>query len=150
MFNFIVGIILAYFLSIEIDSWKRLAGEKTPKTFKSVFFFLKENVVKGIVSYIKAQAKLITLTFIVIFFALLMLGVNNAFSIALLSGIFDVLPLLGVSTLFIPWIIYLFIVGKRHFAIWLSALLLVVILVRQIMEPKDHRRITWVYRHLQP
>lgn len=136
MFNFIVGIILAYFLSIEIDSWKRLAGEKTPKTFKSAFFFLKENVVKGIVSYIKAQAKLISLTFVVVFFALLLLGVNNAFSISLLSAIFDVLPLLGVSTLFIPWIIYLFIVGQTTLAIWLSSLLLVVILVRQVMEPK--------------
>ncbi|NQX68208.1 sporulation integral membrane protein YtvI [Paenibacillus alba] len=136
MFNFIVGIILAYFLSIEIDSWKRLAGENTPKTFKTVFFFLKENVVKGIVSYIKAQSKLISLTFIVIFIALLALGVNNAFSISLLSAIFDVLPLLGVSTLFIPWIIYLFIVGQTSLAIWLSAILLVVIMVRQIMEPK--------------
>ncbi|MGG1551460.1 sporulation integral membrane protein YtvI [Paenibacillus ferrarius] len=136
MFNFIVGIILAYFLSIEIESWKKLASDKTPNTFKAAFFFLKENVVKGIVSYIKAQAKLISLTFIVIFIALLVLNVNNAFSISLLAAIFDVLPLLGVSTLFIPWIVYLFIVGNTTLAIWLSAVLLVVILVRQIMEPK--------------
>ncbi|MEW9698460.1 sporulation integral membrane protein YtvI [Paenibacillus sp. SI8] len=136
MFNFIVGIILAYFLSIEIDSWKRLANDNTPNTFKKAFYFLKENVVRGIVSYIKAQLKLITLTFVVVFIALLVLGVNNAFSISLLSAIFDVLPLLGVSTLFIPWIIYLFIVGNTTLAIWLSAVLLVVILVRQIMEPK--------------
>jgi sporulation integral membrane protein YtvI len=136
VFNFAIGIILAYFLSIEIDSWKRLASEKTPKTFKHVFFFLKENVLKGIVSYIKAQLKLISLTFIVIFVALLILGVNNAFSISLLAAFFDVLPLLGVATLFIPWIIYLFIVGNTSLAIWLSAILLVVILVRQIMEPK--------------
>nr|WP_240344110.1 sporulation integral membrane protein YtvI [Paenibacillus sp. SYP-B3998] len=136
MFNFIVGIILAYFLSIEIESWKRLANDKTPNTFKNAFYFLKENVVKGIVSYVKAQLKLITLTFFVVFLALLLLGVNNAFSISLLSAIFDVLPLLGVSTLFIPWIIYLFIVGNTSLAIWLSAVLLVVILARQIMEPK--------------
>ncbi|MBP1989296.1 AI-2E family transporter [Paenibacillus eucommiae] len=134
--NFVIGIILAYFLSIEIDSWKRIATDKTPKTFKSVFFFLKENVLKGIIFYIKAQFKLIFLTFIVIFITLLLLKVNNAFSIALLAGLFDVLPLLGVSTLFIPWIVYLFIVGNTSLAIWLSAVLLVVILVRQIMEPK--------------
>jgi sporulation integral membrane protein YtvI len=136
VFNFAVGIILAYFLSIEIESWKRLASEKTPKTFKHVFYFLKENVLKGIVFYIKAQLKLISLTFIVIFFALLILNVNNAFSISLLAALFDVLPLLGVATLFIPWIIYLFIVGHTSLAIWLSAILLIVILVRQIMEPK--------------
>lgn len=136
MFNFIVGIILAYFLSIEIESWKRLAQDKTPNTFKNAYYFLKDNVVKGITSYIKAQLKLITLTFVVIFVSLLVLNVNNAFSISLLSAVFDVLPLLGVSTLFIPWIIYLFIVGNTTLAIWLSAVLLVVILVRQIMEPK--------------
>ncbi len=136
IFNFIVGIILAYFLSIEMEWWKRMAKDKTPKTFKTAFFFLRENVLKGIVSYVKSQLKLILLTFIVIFAALLALKVNNAFSIALLAGLFDVLPLLGVATLFIPWIVYLFIVGDTTLAIWLTALLVVVILVRQIMEPK--------------
>jgi sporulation integral membrane protein YtvI len=134
--NFVIAIILAYFLSIEIESWKRMARNKTPKTFKAAFTFLRENVLLGIVGYLKAQSKLISLTFIVIFVALILLGVDNAFSIALLSAIFDVLPLLGVSTLFIPWIVYLFIVGKTTLAIWLCVLLGVVIMVRQIMEPK--------------
>lgn len=136
IFNFVVGIILAYFLSIEIKTWKRAATDKTPKTFKSAFFFLRDNVFRGIASYIKAQAKMISITFIVILIALILLGVDNAFVIAVVAAIFDVLPLLGVSTLFIPWIIYLFIVGKLSLAIWLSALLLVVILTRQILEPK--------------
>ncbi|WP_248924823.1 sporulation integral membrane protein YtvI [Paenibacillus hamazuiensis] len=134
--NFIIGIILAYFLSIEIESWKRLARDNTPKTFKNAYYFMKDNVLIGIVGYVKAQLKLISLTFIVIFVALLVLNVQNAFSIALLSAIFDVLPLLGVSTLFIPWIIYLFVVGQTTLAIWLTVLLGIVILVRQIMEPK--------------
>jgi len=134
--NFVIAIILAYFLSIEIESWKRMARDKTPKTFKAAFTFLRENVLLGIGGYLKAQSKLISLTFIVIFVALIVLRVDNAFSIALLSAVFDVLPLLGVSTLFIPWIIYLFIVGKTTLAIWLCALLGVVIMVRQIMEPK--------------
>lgn len=136
MVNFIVAIILAYFLSIEIDTWKRHAHEKTPNTFKTAFFFLKENVLKGIVSYLKAQLKLISLTFIIIFVALMILRVNNSFSIALLSAFFDILPLLGVSAVFIPWIIYLVIVGNTLLAIWLSAVLGVVILMRQILEPK--------------
>lgn len=38
--------------------------------------------------------------------------------------------------MFIPWIIYLFIVGQTTLAIWLSAVLLVILLVRQILEPK--------------
>lgn len=134
--HFLIGLILAYFLSIEIDFWKKFATEKTPKTFKKAFFFLKEHVLSGIGKYLKAQFKLVSITFFIILVSLLTLGVNNAFSIAVLSAVFDVLPLLGVSTIFIPWIIYLFIVGKTTLAIWLTVLLAVVILFRQILEPK--------------
>ncbi|WP_256760097.1 AI-2E family transporter [Cohnella sp. WQ 127256] len=134
--NFSIAIILAYFLSIEIDTWKRLGKERSPKTIKVAFEFLRLNVFKGIGAYLKAQGKLISITFIVIFIALLALGVNNAFSIALLAGFFDVLPLLGVSTLFIPWIVYLFVTGETNLAIWLTGLLLVVTLTRQFLEPR--------------
>jgi sporulation integral membrane protein YtvI len=134
--NFVVAIILAYFLSVEIETWKRLAREKTPNTFKAAFTFLRENVLKGIATYIKAQLKLVSITFIVIFIALLSLRVNNAFSISLLAAVFDLLPLLGISTVFIPWIVYLLIVGHTSLALWLAGLLLVVVLTRQILEPK--------------
>ncbi|WP_341281824.1 sporulation integral membrane protein YtvI [Paenibacillus sp. FSL H8-0537] len=136
MFNFLVGIILAYFLSIEINDWKKTAADKTPKTFKKAFFFLRENVLKGISGYLKAQAKMITITFFVIFISLLLLGVKNALVVAVISAIFDVLPLLGVGTIFIPWIIYLFIVGHTSLAVWLSVLYIVVVLARQLLEPK--------------
>ncbi len=134
--NFIIGLILAYFLSIESDSWKRVTDEKTPNTFKQAYFFLKENVLKGIVLYLKAQLKLISFTFVIIFIGLLLLGINNAFSISVLAAVFDLLPLLGVSTVFIPWIIYLIIVGETFTAIWLAALWFIVIVFRQIAEPK--------------
>ncbi|MCR8643852.1 sporulation integral membrane protein YtvI [Paenibacillus sp. N1-5-1-14] len=134
--NFGVGLILAFFLSIEFESWKRVAREKTPATFKKVFEFLSENVIKGIVTYISAQAKLISITFVIVLISLFALGIKNAFTMALLAGFFDVLPLLGVSTLFIPWIIYLFIVGQTSLAIWLTVIWLVVVVARQLLEPK--------------
>ncbi|MFV9510360.1 sporulation integral membrane protein YtvI [Tepidibacillus sp. LV47] len=134
--NFVLGLILAYFLSLEIVMWKRLAEEKTPKTFKRAFYFLKEHVIKGILTYIKAQLKLISFTFIMIFIGLLLLGIENSFSISLLAAFFDMLPILGISTVFIPWIIYLIIIGNTVRAFWLGLLLLVVIVFRQIAEPK--------------
>jgi len=134
--NFVIALILAFFLSVEIEQWKHLAQEKTPKTFKTAFFFLKDNVLKGILLYIKAQLKLISFTFIFVFVGLLLLGINNAFSISLLAAFFDILPLLGVSTIFVPWIIYLFVIGEVSLGIWLSVLLAFVIVFRQIAEPK--------------
>lgn len=134
--NFSIAIILAYFLSVEIDTWKKIGSDRAPRTVKVALEFLRNNVFRGISAYLKAQGKLISVTFIVIFITLLLLGVENAFSIALLAGIFDVLPLLGVNTLFLPWIAYLFITGDTVLAIWLSALLVVVTLTRQFLEPR--------------
>ncbi|OXM15429.1 AI-2E family transporter [Paenibacillus herberti] len=135
MFNFVIGIILAYFLSIEIGSWKRIAASKTPRTFKKAFTFLRENVFSGITAYLKSQLKLITITFIVVFVSLLLLGVDNALTISVLAATFDVLPLLGVGTIFVPWILYLFAVGDFQLAIWLLVLFLVIVVARQILEP---------------
>jgi sporulation integral membrane protein YtvI len=134
--KFFVGLILAYFLSAEIDYWKKISGEKTPRTFKRVFSFLRDHVFKGIGLYIKAQLKLISITFAVVLIGLLVLGVKNAFTVAILAAVFDILPLLGVSSLFIPWIVYVFIVGDTTLGIKLSILTALVLLLRQILEPK--------------
>jgi len=134
--NFAIAFILAFFLSLEANNWSRIAQEKTPKTFKKAYHFLRDNVLKGIVNYIKALLKLISITFVIIFVSLLILGVDNALAISLLAALLDILPLLGVSVLFIPWIIYLFIVGDMWLAVWLSVILVGILALRQILEPR--------------
>lgn len=136
VFNFSIAIILAYFLSVEIDTWKKLGRDRAPRTLKITLEFLRNNVFRGIGVYLKAQGMLISITFLIIFITLLALGVGNAFSIALLAGIFDVLPLLGVNTLFIPWIVYLFFTGDNELGLWLTGLLIVVTVSRQLLEPR--------------
>ncbi|TLS48258.1 sporulation integral membrane protein YtvI [Paenibacillus antri] len=136
LFNFSIAVVLAYFLSIEIPFWRRTAETKTPKTFKKAFVFLRDNVLLGLMAYIKAQLKLIGFTFAIVFMGLLLLRIDNAFSLALLAGLFDVLPLLGVSAVFLPWIAYCFITGNIFLGVSLSVLLAIVLTFRQIMEPK--------------
>lgn len=134
--SFGLGIILAFFLSLEADKWRRIANDKTPHTFKQIFIFLRDNVVKGITSYLKALLKLISISFVTILIGLLILGVDNAIAISLFAAALDILPLLGVSALFIPWIVYLLIVGNTWLAIWLTVLLIIVLVTRQILEPR--------------
>ncbi|MDP4095234.1 sporulation integral membrane protein YtvI [Paenibacillus sp. P96] len=136
MANFGIAIILAFFLSMEIDLWKVIARKKTPHTLKTAVSFFRNHVLKAIGSYIKAQAILVSITFVIVFVGLLILGAGNAFTIALVAAVFDILPLLGVPVIFIPWAVYLFIVGNTSLAIGLLILLAVAMLVRQLAEPK--------------
>ncbi|WEG14829.1 AI-2E family transporter [Pullulanibacillus sp. KACC 23026] len=135
--DFILGIVLAYFLSLDVKSFEN----KVPKTFKKMGAFLRNNVLIGIAGYLKAQLKLITITFLIVVLSLILINffitpVKNMISVSVLAGIFDILPLLGVSTLFVPWIIYSFVVGNHLLAVCLIVVLVIVIVTRHILEPK--------------
>ena len=134
--HFAIGVMLAYFLSAEFDGWKKAFREKTPRTVRVAFAFLRDNVWKGIAGYLKAQLKLVAVTFAVIFVSLLLLGVDSAFSISVLAAVFDLLPVVGVSVIFVPWILYLLVVGDVGLAVSLTVVLAVVLVLRQVLEPK--------------
>ncbi|AIQ67836.1 AI-2E family transporter [Paenibacillus graminis] len=136
MANFGIAIILAFFLSMEIKDWRKIAHDKMPKTFKTAYAFLQGNVFKAIGSYLKAQLILISITFAIVLVGLFILRSGNEITMAIVCAVFDVLPLLGVSTILIPWIVYLFIIGNTSLAIGLIVLLAVVLIVRQLLEPK--------------
>lgn len=134
--NFGIAIILAFFLSIEIESWRKFARAKTPKTLKLAMAFMRNHVFKTIRSYLKAQMIMMLITFVLIYVGLLILGTNNAFTIAAVCAVFDLVPLLGVPVIFIPWIVYLFIIGNSSLAIGLVVVLVITMLTRQLLEPK--------------
>ncbi|PKR86828.1 sporulation integral membrane protein YtvI [Heyndrickxia camelliae] len=134
--NLLLGIILAYFLGKDAEKVRAKFNDKAPSWMKEGWDFLRVNVISGITKYITAQLKLMTITFVIIFVSLLIFHVNNAFIISILSAVFDILPLLGVATIFVPWIIYLFIVGNTALAIKLLIVYGIVFLVRQLLEPK--------------
>ncbi|MCP3808879.1 AI-2E family transporter [Paenibacillus sp. Lou8.1] len=136
MGNFAVAIILAFFLSMEINLWKGIARSKTPKTLKTAYLFLKNHVLKAISAFLKAQALLVGITFVLVFIGLLILQVDNALSLALVAALFDILPLLGVPVIFIPWAVYLFITGNTGLAVGLLIVMAVTVIVRQLAEPK--------------
>jgi sporulation integral membrane protein YtvI len=136
VFKLLFGLILALFLCIDTETMKTFGNKKLPKTLKNVLFFIKEHVIKGITKYLIAQFKIVGFTFTFIFIGLLILRVDNAFTVSLISGLLDLLPIIGIPALFIPWIIYLFMVGNTIKAIALATLLLIVVSFRHTAEPK--------------
>jgi predicted PurR-regulated permease PerM len=70
-----------------------------------------------------------------IWVCLFTLGVNNSLSISLLAGICGNIPVVGTGLVFIPWLIYLFIVGDIPMAIWILTIMGSNVL-KHIIEPK--------------
>lgn len=132
----IIGYILSIFLAFEWPKIKEFVSKNVPNEIKTFSISVFGDTVKGLWSFIKAQMILIICTFVIVWIALSILGVENALLLAFISGIFDIIPLLGVSTLFMPWIGYLLIIGETTLCIKLTILWLLVIGFRQVMEPR--------------
>jgi sporulation integral membrane protein YtvI len=132
----VFSLLATFFIS---KDWYRLTGamqkvlpNKAKASSKTVFIDLK----KALVGFVKAQATLISITTVIVLIGLLILGVDYAITIALIIGIVDILPYLGTGAVFVPWIIYSAVSGDIPFAIGLGVLYIVVLVQRQIMEPK--------------
>ncbi|MCP3741321.1 sporulation integral membrane protein YtvI [Rossellomorea sp. BNER] len=110
---------------------KHLPG-KAVSSGRKVFIDLK----RALFGFIRAQFTLISITAVIVLIGLLILRVDYAITIALVSGLVDILPYLGTGAVFVPWIIYEAIAGDFGLAIGLSVLYLIVVVQRQIIEPK--------------
>ena len=112
--------------------FKKFVPDRPQESFRKVIFSLK----LAFFGFLRAQATLITITTIIVLIGLLVLRVEYAITIAIIIGIVDLLPYLGTGLVFVPWIIYLAISGNVKLAIGIGVLYIIVLVQRQVMEPK--------------
>ena len=132
----VFSVLATFFISKDqeklLEMLRKIIPEKVKYSGNRVFTDLK----KALFGFVKAQFTLISITLVIVLIGLLILRVKYAITIALIAGIFDILPYLGTGTVFVPWIIYEIIMGNYGFALGLGILYTVVVVQRQLMEPK--------------
>jgi sporulation integral membrane protein YtvI len=111
---------------------KKIIPDSAHDSSQNVFNELK----KAFFGFIKAQLTLISITAIIVLIGLLILRVEYAITIAIIIGLVDLLPYLGTGAVFVPWIIYIFLTGNYALTIGLAVLYIIVVVQRQVMEPK--------------
>ncbi len=85
--------------------------------------------------YLRAYALLFALTFSLLFFGFLILGLDYAAGRAFLVALVDILPVLGVGTVLIPWAAVELLCHRFYIGFGLLILCLAVTVVRQAVEP---------------
>ncbi|CAM3754562.1 sporulation integral membrane protein YtvI [Mesobacillus zeae] len=132
----IFSLLGTFFIS---KDWYRLSAMSNsilPKRAKASGKTVFEDLKKALFGFIKAQATLVSMTTVIVLIGLLVLKVDYAITIALVTGIVDIIPYLGTGAVFVPWIIYEVVAGEIGLAVGLGVLYVVVLVQRQIMEPK--------------
>lgn len=120
-----------------INSFKSQVPKKWIEKIKMVF---KETCSVAI-NYIKAEAKLSGICFILVFIGLGILDfigfdVKYRAIMAIFIGFVDLLPLFGAGAVMVPWSIYLFLTGNVPLAIAVLIIWVVWAILKQLLEPK--------------
>lgn len=111
---------------------KRQMSDRTLHIYESVVY----NIGNTGFRFLRAYLIIIGVTFIELSIGFTILGLSNAFVLALLIALMDALPVIGTGTVMIPWIIYTLILGDIKRAISLIIIYAVIFVVRQAIEPK--------------
>ncbi|MBQ7346672.1 MAG: sporulation integral membrane protein YtvI [Clostridia bacterium] len=86
--------------------------------------------------YVRAYLLLLLLTFAELFLGFCILGVDYAFLLAALIAVVDLLPVLGVGTVLVPWAAVMLLQHNYFLGFGLLILYFAMTVLRQIMEPK--------------
>ncbi|RFU70737.1 sporulation integral membrane protein YtvI [Peribacillus saganii] len=132
----VFSLLATFFISKDWYRLSRIGGRFLPKRVFQGVKRVIEDLKKALFGFIRAQFTLISITTVTVLIGLLVLRVEYAITIALIVGMVDILPYLGTGAVFVPWIVFEFISGETNMAVGLSVLYIVVIVQRQLMEPK--------------
>jgi len=132
----LVTILATYFMSSDKTKIIGFLDVQIPANWLSKSKNITQNVFSAFFGWLRAQLILTSITFTELLIGLLILRVNNALLIALLIALVDVLPILGAGTVLIPWAIINLLLGNTKLALSLALLYVIIIFVRQLIEPK--------------
>lgn len=138
--NLMVYVIVTFLATLFIVTDRRAilkgANEVLPPKFTRKVINVVSMSIKSLGNYLKAQCILISITFVELLIAFVILKQPYPLTIALIVALVDALPILGTGTVLIPWSIYSFITGDIILGIALLVIYIIILIVRQLVEPK--------------
>lgn len=132
----LVVIMSTYFISSDQEDIIKFLNNHIPEKWLKIISKLKDDIFVAFLGYVKAQLIIMTITFFFLLIGFSIIGLEYSLLLAFLICLIDALPVLGVGTVLIPWSVYLFISQDVRGATTMIILYVVILVVRQILEPK--------------
>lgn len=132
----LVASITAYFLCRDKRVIAKFAAAQMPKPWKEWLFQIRRDTMSGMLHLIQIQIIIMTVSTLLTIGFFSVLELPYAVVLGLLTGFADFLPLIGPAIVYVPVIIFQFWSGRIDLGMASIIAYLILILVRQIWEPR--------------
>lgn len=135
-FAFIVTVLCGFYFCFDGESIARSCNEILPTSLQKKLPLWSRRFKNVSFRYLRAYLWLLLLTVGELFIGFLILRVRYAFLLAIGIAVLDMLPVLGVGTVLLPWAAVAFLQRDFYLGFGLLILYTAVLLLRQISEPR--------------
>ena len=136
LFFALITVIATIYFSLDLDLVNRAVARILPRKIYDVAVRFKREVFTVAGGYIRSYLCLMLITFVIILAGLVILRRPYALLLAVIIAILDLLPVIGVGTILIPWGAFEIFLGDRAVGIGLLVLFALHELIRQLVEPR--------------
>ncbi len=136
LISVLVTLIAIVYFSVDIDRITGFIKSLFKNEYRDKLTGLGERVTGILGKYLKSYLQIMGITFVIMLAGLMILRIESAFSIAVIISVLDLLPLIGVGAVLIPWSIFSFLFGNTALGAGLIVLFLVYTVIREALEPK--------------
>ncbi|MDR1737153.1 MAG: sporulation integral membrane protein YtvI [Oscillospiraceae bacterium] len=134
---FIVTVVLGtFFISSEYPKLSALIIRPFKPETREKILRAKNHLALTLGKWIKAQAILMLITFVLLLIGFLMMGIDYAIIAAGITALLDALPVIGIAMILLPWALYLFFTGETALGVAMLLLFAIISLVRGLIEPR--------------
>lgn len=133
---FITLLLSSYFGASELPRLQAFCREHLPQNRWQQLVSLVGSIKSVLMGWLRAQIKLMGVTFLLLFTGFVLLQVRFALLLGLGIAFLDALPLFGTGTVLIPWGLISMMSGDFRLGVGLLLLYGAAALIRNVLEPK--------------
>ena len=133
---FFVTIVATFYWIRDDEKMRRAIIRISPKSRHAQIGETYDAISNVFGGYMRAQTVLVGISIVIFTIGFFILRVEGAFTLGLVTGVLDIIPVLGPGTLVVPWAIINLLTGNYILGIGLLILYTLFTVQRHIMEPK--------------
>lgn len=129
-------ILASFMISSRLATIRQWLRSHLPASWKERYLPHLNTLKKSLWGWLKAQAKLVGITFCILLAGFLLLRISHPFLWAGMVCLVDILPILGTGTVLIPWALVCFLQNDALRAVGLLGVYTIITLIRSVLEPR--------------
>lgn len=138
----LITIITTCFMTADYERVRNFIMNQFPEERRRKLSMAKRITFKSVGKILKAYALIVLITTSELAIGLYILTLLKLYTgeyviiISIIIALIDIVPVLGTGTVLIPWALYSLVTGRVGFGIGLLVMYVIILVIRQIIEPK--------------